>query len=133
VAFDSLVSLNKLYRIAILPNTDITSFSSLRARLEERLTIDKVFAGGTRADGASSLRQVINHYCRDSTGLLKSQILVISQNLFHQLAPATALGLPSMWIRSGDTVLGSEKVRKCTDARPMWTMGSFSELEVNLL
>ena len=94
---EALAYLKQHTKLVILSNVDRTSFAASNARL--RVTFDAIY---TAQDIGSYKPDLANfHYMLDhlaELGIAKSEILHTAQSLFHDHAPAKAVGLASAWI-----------------------------------
>lgn len=109
---DSLHSLQDNFELAIISNTDNDLFEITR----EALGIDFAHVvtaqdtGSYKPDAAmfeSALHRI------DSPG----RVLHVAQSLFHDIAPASSLGLDTVWI---DRTNGRAGATQASDATPTW-------------
>jgi 2-haloalkanoic acid dehalogenase type II len=90
----ALQVLRQRYRLVVLSNVDRASFSKSNERLG--VTFDAVH---TAQDIGSYKPDLWNfRYMLDRLDVPKSQVLHVAQSLFHDHAPANAVGLASAWI-----------------------------------
>ena len=94
---EALAYLKHHYKLVILSNVDRASFAGSNVRLG--VTFDAIY---TAQDIGSYKPELSNfHYMLDRLaefGIAKSDILHTAQSLFHDHAPARAVGLASAWI-----------------------------------
>ena len=98
----SLAYLGQFYKLVILSNVDRKSFAQSRKRLG--VAFDAVYTAediGSYKPDLENFRYMIGALKR--SGHAERDILHIAQSLFHDHAPANAVGLQSAWIdrRSG--------------------------------
>jgi len=106
------------WRLAILSNTDTDFITASKARL--RVRFDETVV----ASEIGSYKPAFGHWREFSrrTGADPAQHVHIGASLFHDIAPANELGLPSIWInrlgeRPGPTpTLEQEDLRGLADA-----------------
>lgn len=91
---EALKRLKSRYPLGILSNIDTALF----AETNKRLGID--FDLLVAAEDVSSYKPSHAHFLRalEQTGLAKHEILHVAQSLFHDAEPASALGIPYIWI-----------------------------------
>jgi len=102
----SLSYLKQFYKLVILSNVDRTSFSHSRKRLG--VAFDAVYTAEDIGSYKPDLRNF--HYMIDAlkiSGHAERDILHTAQSLFHDHAPANAVGLHSAWIDRRSGVPGS--------------------------
>lgn len=90
----ALRRLKKQYKLAILSNIDDDLFAATAGRLE--VEFDWIIT----AQQVKSYKPSANnfHSAIARIGLPKEQILHVAQSLYHDIAPANALGIASVWI-----------------------------------
>lgn len=90
----ALQALKKKYRLAIISNVDDDLFAFSARRLG--VQFDWIIT----AQQAKSYKPSLNnfHFAFKRIGLPKSKILHVAQSLFHDLAPAKAFGLSTVWV-----------------------------------
>jgi len=90
----ALQALKTKYKLAIISNVDDDLFAFSAQRLG--VQFDWVIT----AQQARSYKPSLNnfHVAFERIGLPKSQILHVAQSLFHDHAPAKALGLSTVWV-----------------------------------
>jgi 2-haloacid dehalogenase len=94
---EALAYLKQHYKLVILSNVDRASFAGSNARLG--VIFDAIYTAQDIGAYKPDLRNF--HYMLDrlaEVGIAKSDILHTAQSLFHDHAPAKALGLASAWI-----------------------------------
>jgi 2-haloacid dehalogenase len=95
----ALQALSRRFRLAIASNIDDDLFEATRPRLQAE------FALVTTAQQVRSYKPSPAHFKRtlEGLGLGREALLHVAQSLFHDIAPAKALGLTTVWVnrRSG--------------------------------
>jgi 2-haloalkanoic acid dehalogenase type II len=94
---EALAYLKQHYKLVILSNVDRTSFAGSNARLG--VTFDAIYTAqdiGSYKPDLANFRYMLDRLTE--LGIAKSDILHTAQSLFHDHAPAKALGLASAWI-----------------------------------
>lgn len=90
----ALQALKKKYKLAIISNIDddLITFSAQRLEVQ--------FDWIITAQQAKSYKPSLNnfHLAFERIGVPKNRILHVAQSLFHDLVPAKALGLSTVWI-----------------------------------
>jgi 2-haloacid dehalogenase len=104
----ALRMLRQRYRLVILSNVDRQSFQATQQRLG--VTFDAIYTAqdiGSYKPDPWNFAYLIARLARD--GFQKSELLHVAQSLFHDHAPANAMGLASAWIdrRHGATEWGA--------------------------
>jgi 2-haloacid dehalogenase len=94
---EALAYLKQHYKLVILSNVDRTSFAGSNARLG--VSFDAIYTAqdiGSYKPDLSNFRYMLDHLAE--LRIDKSDILHTAQSLFHDHAPAKAVGLASAWI-----------------------------------
>jgi 2-haloalkanoic acid dehalogenase type II len=97
---DTVAALHRLrqrYRLVILSNVDRASFQATQQRLG--VPFDAVYTAqdiGSYKPDPRNFTYLIERLTND--GFQKSELLHVAQSLFHDHAPANAIGLASAWI-----------------------------------
>lgn len=104
----ALESLHKRYRLVILSNVDRGSFLATQKQLG--VPFDAIYTAqdiGSYKPDPHNFAYLIERLAGD--GFQKSDLLHVAQSLFHDHAPANALGIASAWIdrRHGATGWGA--------------------------
>jgi 2-haloalkanoic acid dehalogenase type II len=104
----ALHALHKHYRLVILSNVDRLSFRVTQQRLG--VPFDAVYTAqdvGSYKPDPRNFTYMLERLAED--GFQKSDILHVAQSLYHDHAPANAIGLASAWIdrRHGATSWGA--------------------------
>ncbi|KAJ7054079.1 HAD-like domain-containing protein [Mycena amicta] len=133
--------LQKHYKLVILSNVDQASFAHTHAKLSGATDPEADIAIYTRPAGASTwlpqppspfslilTAQDTGAYKPDPKGMLsaleiiqrefgveKDEVLVVAQSLYHDIDPASALGVSGVWINR-EAVMGLESI----DQAPKW-------------
>lgn len=105
---ESLQYLKQHYRLVILSNVDRNSFSQSNQHL--KVEFDDIYTAqdiGTYKPSIKNFKYMLSRL--EESGIPKSEILHTAQSLFHDMAPATELGLATCWIdrRAGKTGSGA--------------------------
>lgn len=112
---DALVSLRKNFELVALSNIDDDLFAASAKQLNNPfchiITAEQV--GAYKPD-----RQMFDALLKRAKG----PILHVAQSRYHDILPATQLGLDTVWINRPN--LGAAKV---VDANPTWTFDSMAE------
>jgi 2-haloacid dehalogenase len=90
----ALQALHKKYRLAIVSNIDDDLFAHSAQRL--RVRFDWIIT----AQQAKSYKPSLNNFrlAFGRIGVPQNRILHVAQSLFHDIAPANALGLSTVWV-----------------------------------
>jgi len=90
----ALQALKKEYKLAIISNIDDDLFAFSAQRLQTQ------FDWVITAQQAKSYKPSLNnfHLAFERIGVPKPKILHVAQSLFHDIVPAKALGLSTVWI-----------------------------------
>lgn len=90
----ALQALKKKYKLAIISNIDDDFFAFSAQRLQRQ------FDWVITAQQAKSYKPSLNNFylAFERIGLPKNKILHVAQSLFHDIVPAKALGLSTVWI-----------------------------------
>jgi 2-haloacid dehalogenase len=104
----ALAMLQKRYRLVILSNVDRDSFQATRPRLG--VPFDAIYTAqdiGSYKPDPRNFAYLIERLAAD--GFQKSELLHVAQSLYHDHAPANAIGIASAWIdrRQGATGWGA--------------------------
>ena len=94
---DSTAALRRLqaeYRLIVLSNIDDDLFQASAERLQ--IGFDHVFTA--QRIGAYKPSRTNFEFLIDHAGCAPSQLLHVAQSLFHDIAPAKALGLATVWV-----------------------------------
>ena len=109
------------YQLGVLSNIDDDMFASSAPRLGVELDL-LVTAQQVRSykPAPAHFREAINR-----SGLDASQILHVAESLFHDVGPARALGITTVWV---DRRAGNPSASGESDATPDHTVRSLAEL-----
>ncbi len=90
----ALQALKKKYKLAIISNVDDDLFAFSAQRLQTQ------FDWVITAQQARSYKPSLNnfHLAFERIGLPRDKILHVAQSLYHDIAPAKALGLATVWV-----------------------------------
>ncbi len=122
---DTLAALQALapkFQRAIVSNIDDDLFELTNARLDTRFdhVVTAAQVGAYKPDSRPFQAAI------ERIGVPKERILHVAQSLYHDIAPANALGFDTVWIdRHGGDGSGATP---STEAKPKWSLGSLSEL-----
>jgi 2-haloacid dehalogenase len=114
---EALRRLGSRYRLAIVSNID----DDLFAQTAGALAID--FAEVVTAQQVGSYKPDPGHFhvVRERLGLRVGEVLHVAQSLFHDIAPAAALGWPTVWVDRRQGAAGSGATPP-SDAEPDFTV-----------
>ena len=127
----ALAYLKRHYKLVILSNVDRAPF----ARSREKLGVD--FERVITAEDVGSYKPDPRNFAamladiKAALGADKSQVLHTAQSVFHDIVPAKALGLATLWVnrRKGRGGWGATPAPQGgADARPDFEVGSMAEL-----
>jgi 2-haloacid dehalogenase len=102
---EALTALRRRYRLVILSNVDRDGFSASNRRLG--VTFDAIYTAqdiGSYKPDPRNFTYLLARLAED--GFQKSDVLHVAQSLFHDHAPANAIGLASAWIDRRHGVAG---------------------------
>ena len=129
---EALKKLQRRHRLVVVSNVDRASF----ARTQEKLGIN--FAAVVTAEDVSAYKPDPRLFQRafevaGEWGVRKEEILHVAQSLYHDLVPAKALGLKTVWVdrrsdRPGRPGAGATPV-PATPVKPDWTVPNLAALE----
>jgi 2-haloacid dehalogenase len=99
----ALQALHRKYRLAIISNIDDDLFAFSAQRLQTN------FDWIVTAQQAKSYKPSLNNFglAFDRIGVPRQRILHVAQSLFHDIAPANALGLSTVWVNRRQNKEGS--------------------------
>jgi 2-haloalkanoic acid dehalogenase type II len=126
----ALQYLKQHYKLVIVSNVDYASF----ARTERQLGVPFALVVTAQDVGAYKPDPRTFQYAlekiRRTLGVEPAEILHTAQSLFHDIVPAKALGLATMWIdrRRGRPGPGATPAVPADGARPDFVAGSLEEL-----
>jgi len=93
----ALQYLKRHYKLIILSNVDRASFAESNKKLQ--VTFDKIVTAedvGSYKPNPGNFRRLLAEV--EKIGVRKEQVLHTAQSLFHDVAPAKAIGLKTCWI-----------------------------------
>lgn len=118
---EALTALSESFQLAIVSNTDDDLFAltaqNLEVSFEYLITAEQV---GEYKPNLAVFEHAIKEF-----SCSKSRILHVAQSLFHDVAPASALGIATVWI---DRTRGKPGATAPSDATPQWTFQTLAEL-----
>ncbi|KAH7324587.1 Haloacid dehalogenase-like hydrolase-domain-containing protein [Stachybotrys elegans] len=103
---EALKRLKKHYKLVILSNVDINSFSGTLSRQLTGVEFDAIYTAqdiGSYKPSLNNFHYLIEHVEKD-LGVEKKDILHTAQSLHHDHVPAHQVDLVSAWIERGDEV-----------------------------
>ena len=124
----ALQSMAKRFRLGIISNVDDVLFAETRKQLAP-VEFDFVATAQQMQSYKPSFRNFEEAVRR--SGLTKDQILHAGQSLYHDIAPANALGIRNVWVNRPSIRPGASATRAGT-ATPNYHVRSLAELSVLL-
>jgi 2-haloacid dehalogenase len=124
----ALQSLAKKFRLGIISNVDDDLFAETRKKLAP-VEFDFVVTAQQVQSYKPSHKNFEEAVRR--SGLSKNQILHAGQSLYHDVAPANALGIRNVWVNRPSIRPGSSAARPGT-AKPTYEVRTLAELSVLL-
>jgi 2-haloacid dehalogenase len=124
----ALQSMAKRFRLGIISNVDDDLFAETRKKLAP-VEFDFVVTAQQMQSYKPSLRNFEEAIRR--SGLSKDQVLHAGQSLYHDIAPANALGIRNVWVNRPSIRPGASATRAGT-ATPTYQVRSLAELSVLL-
>jgi len=91
---DALARLKTRFKLVVLSNIDDDLFASSAHHLQ--ISFDRVITAAQVKAYKPSLK--VFEHARGALGIEIGQWLHVAQSLFHDIAPATALGLQTVWV-----------------------------------
>jgi len=122
----ALQSLARRFRLGIISNVDDDLFAETRKRLAP-VEFDFVVTAQQMQSYKPSHRNFEEAIRR--SGLSKDQILHAGQSLYHDIAPANALGIRNVWVNRPSIRPGSGAAKPGT-AKPNYEVHTLAELSV---
>src|SRR5436305_8909335 len=124
----ALQSLARRFRLGIISNVDDDLFAETRKKLAQ-VEFDFVVTAQQMQSYKPSHRNSEEAIRR--SGLSKDQILHAGQSLYHDIAPANALGIQNVWVNRPSIRPGSGAAKPAT-ATPNYEVHSLAELSALL-
>lgn len=124
----ALQSLDKRFRLGIISNVDDDLFAETRKKLAP-VTFDFVVTAQQMQSYKPAHRNFEEAIRR--SGLTKDQILHAGQSLYHDIAPANALGISNVWVNRPSVRPGSGAA-KPGSAKPNYEVHTLAELSALL-
>ena len=121
---DTVATLGRLgerFDLVVVSNVD----NALFAGSTERLGVP--FKHVVTAEDVGAYKPDRRMFDRAREVLGDARVLHVAQSVYHDIAPATALGLPTVWIRR------ARNAARAVDATPTWTFDSLAEFADALL
>ena len=122
----ALQSMAKRFRLGIISNVDDDLFAETRKKLAP-VEFDFVITAQQMRSYKPSLRNFEEAIRR--SGLNKDQVLHAGQSLYHDVAPANALGIRSVWVNRPSIRPGSGAAKPGT-GKPTYEVRNLAELSV---
>lgn len=127
----SLQYLKKHYKLVIISNVDRDSFARSNERLEVKF--DRIITAqdvGAYKPDPRNFEYMINQLAQ--MGVSKGKILHTAQSLYHDIVPAMAAGLTTMWINRRKHKTGSGATAVVTEnVQPDFEVASLAEFVSN--
>ena len=124
---EGLRALQGWHKLMVVSNVDKASFSrtapKLGVQLDGLVTAEEV--GAYKPDKKMFERAM---QAAKELGVKKEEILHVAQSLFHDIAPARALGLTTVWVDRHGGKAGGATPKPQGDATPHLRVGSLWEL-----
>ncbi len=119
----ALQALAKKFKLGIISNIDDDLFASSRPKLQA------VFEVVVTAQQAGSYKPSLRNFeeVLRRTGISKQQWLHAGQSIYHDVVPATQMGIESVWVNQPSARPGVGAVRKAA-AHPTYQVRSMGEL-----
>lgn len=118
---DALKTLSECFQLAIVSNTDDDLFAltapNLVVSFDYVITAEQV---GEYKPNLAMFEQALKEFACS-----KSRILHVAQSLFHDVAPASELGIATAWI---DRTRGKPGATAPSETEPQWTFSTLTEL-----
>ncbi|MYD45514.1 MAG: HAD-IA family hydrolase [Gammaproteobacteria bacterium] len=118
---DALKTLGESFQLAIISNTDDDLFALTAPNLA--VSFDYVITAEQVGEYKPNL--AVFEHALQGFSCSKSRILHVAQSLFHDVAPASALGIATAWI---DRTKGKAGATAPSEARPQWAFQTLVEL-----
>ena len=120
----ALLSLAKRFQLGIISNIDDDLFAETRKKFAP-VTFDLVVTAQQMQSYKPAQRNFEEAICR--SGLRKEQIVHDGQSLYHDIAPANALGIHNLWVNRPSLRPGSGAA-KPGSAKPDYEVHTLAEL-----
>ena len=117
----ALETLGESFQLAVISNTDDDLFALTSPNLV--VSFDYVITAEQVGEYKPNL--VVFEDALREFSCSKSRILHVAQSLFHDVAPASALGITTVWI---DRTKGEPGATAPSEAEPNWSFPSLAEL-----
>jgi len=125
---EALAYLQRRFKLVILSNVDRSSFARSNAKLQ--VDFDLVLTAqdvGSYKPDRRNFERLLTELA--GLGIAKDRILHVAQSLFHDVAPAKALGLSTVWVnRRKGRPGGGATPPAAGDATPDLEVASMAEL-----
>jgi 2-haloacid dehalogenase len=124
----ALQSMANRFQLGIISNVDDDLFTKTRKKLAP-VEFDFVVTAQQMQSYKPSFRNFEEAIRR--SGLSKDEVVHVGQSLYHDIAPATALGIRNVWVNRPSIRPGASATRAGT-ATPTYQVRSLAELSVLL-
>ena len=118
----SLKALGPRFQLVVVSNIDDDLFDLTQARLNVNFdhVVTAAQVGAYKPDPRMFKTAI------ERIGVPKERILHVAQSLYHDIAPAKAMGLDTVWIDRHDG--HGSGATPASDAAPKWTLRNLAEL-----
>ena len=119
---EALARLGERFQLAIVSNVDNALFAQTAKQLGMAFARDNPARLLVTAEDVGTYKPDARMFARARAGLGEGRrILHVAQSLFHDIAPAAALGWDTVWIRR------ERNAAKTVPAKPAWTFDTLAD------
>lgn len=129
----ALKRLHKHFKLVILSNVDKESFSRTLSGPLNGIEFDAIYTAqdiGSYKPDVHNFQYLVER-CESDLGVSKEGIIHTAQSLFHDMVPATQVGLASSWIERGEgvqSVMGGDLRDFEGKVKLMWRFKTLGEM-----